>query len=128
MLYTFTPVLWAPGLTVTYGQLCVILLPPLASVSSQECSGSFALVPRRPPKSFSWGLVVCPAVLVLPALLSTWNQSAVGYRLVIPRVGVYAVPERLTMHHFSGGLGGQQEIHVALAKRGLLEADQVKER
>lgn len=41
------------------------------------------------------------------------------------RVGVYAVPERLTVHHFSGGL---EEIHVALAKRGLLEADQVRER
>lgn len=56
-------------------------------------------------------------------------KNPVGYRLVILRVGVYAVPKRLTMlHFFSGGLGGQQEIHVALPKRGLLEAGQVKER
>lgn len=52
----------------------------------------------------------------------------VGYTLVIPRVGVYAVPKRLIMPHFPGGLDGQREICVALPKRGLLEADQVKER
>lgn len=32
------------------------------------------------------------------------------------------------MTHFPGGLGRQREIHVALLKRGLLEADQVKEK
>lgn len=55
-------------------------------------------------------------------------KSPVRYRLIIQRVDVYAVPKRLPVLHSSGGLGGQQEIHVALSTRGLLEAGQVKER
>lgn len=55
-------------------------------------------------------------------------KSPMRYRLIIQRVGVYAVPKRLPVLHSSGGLGGQQEIHVALSTRGLLEAGQVKER
>lgn len=47
---------------------------------------------------------------------------------MIPRVGVHAVPKRLIMPHFPGGLSGQWEIRVALPKWGLLKADQVKER
>lgn len=97
------------------GQLCVILLPLLASVSSQECSGSFAIIPEVTTHQKAYPRDSLFALLYLfcrlCCRLGIINvQKPCGIQAGNSESGCVCSPKEANNAPFSGGLGGQQEI------------------